>query len=175
MTHTNDDLEPLNVANLLGALATLISDNIHEAMAHTQIGIGDCAALALLLKYPDCSIEDLRQPLQLSHSGCVRLVDRLVSSGYVERRTGGDKREVALRLTRHGRELARALGEERAASIMQLISLLSEEERSMLARIAMKMLDFGTPTPNVAGKTCRLCDYEACVECPVKTKFAEAN
>jgi DNA-binding MarR family transcriptional regulator len=64
------------------------------------------AALVHLAQYAGEAIEPLRPPLALSHSGRVRLVDRLVDAGQLERREAGDARGVALHLTRKGRAAA---------------------------------------------------------------------
>ncbi len=165
-------MTPDNVANLLGALATMVSDGVTGAVAVPPEVLGDQTALALLAKYPDCSIQDLRDPLGLSHSGCVRLVDRLVAAGHVERREAPDGRAVALRLTRHGRAVVAANVVRRADNLRELVSSLGDHERDVLGHLASRLLAGGTPTPRAAGKTCRLCDYAACIECPMRTRFA---
>jgi MarR family transcriptional regulator, negative regulator of the multidrug operon emrRAB len=161
-----------NVANLLGALATMVTDGIVDAVARTPDMVGEQTALALLAKYSDCSIQELRDPLGLSHSGCVRLVDRLVASGYVKRRAAADGRAVALRLTRRGRAVAETTVDRRADVLLRLVGTLTGHERDALGKLAARLLDRGTPTPRAAGKTCRLCDYDACTMCPFREKFA---
>lgn len=123
-------------------------------------------ALSLLATYPDCSIEELRAPLGLSHSGGVRLVDRLAAAGHVERRGGDDARSVALRLTRRGREAAAAAMAQRAEVLARAIHVLGREEQRLLGQLASKILERAVPLPQMAGKTCRLCDHDACVVCP---------
>lgn len=166
-------MTPDNLANLLGALATMVSDGVTSAVAAPPEVLGDQTALALIAKYPDCTIQDLRDPLGLSHSGCVRLVDRLVAADLVERRAAEDGRAVALRLTRRGRTMAAAQVVRRADGLRQLVDVLTDHEREALGQIASRLLAGGTPTPRAAGKTCRLCDYAACVECPMRTRFSE--
>ncbi len=164
-----------NLANLLGAFATMINDGVLGAMASAPELLREQTALALLAKYPSCSIEQLRDPLGLSHSGCVRLIDRLVAAGSVERHAAEDGRAVALRLTRRGRSTVVSNTEKRADALMQLVGTLSADERGVLAQLVTQLLDRGTATPRAAGKTCRLCDYEACVECPMREKFASSD
>ncbi|MDX2093755.1 MAG: MarR family transcriptional regulator [Kofleriaceae bacterium] len=159
-----------NAANLLGALAAMIGDGVRDAVAPDPGTLVERTALSVLFKYPDCSIEELRRPLALSHSGCVRLVDRLVAQGHVTRRTGADGRAVALRLTRSGRAVAAAGAEARAAYLLRLVRTLSPEERAALGRLATRLLDQGTPTPHAAATTCRLCDYDACRACPFRVR-----
>ena len=163
-----------NVVNLLGALGTMVTDGVVGSVAPPPAALGEQTALALLAKYPDCSIQNLRDPLELSHSGCVRLIDRLVKAGHVERREALDGRAVALRLTRRGRAAAAANVVRRAEGLRQLVSTLTESAREQLGQLASRLLAVGTPTPGAAGKTCRLCDYAACAECPMRNLFEHA-
>ncbi len=160
-----------NVANLLGALATLVSDGVARAIADDPAAVTQRTALALVAKYPGCSIEQLRSPLALSHSGCVRLVDRLVERGALERRTAPDGRAVALTLTRAGRALAAASGDERMTTLLRLLSALTPQECKELGRLTSKLIGHAKVTERDAGTTCRLCNYSACVACPMRDKF----
>ena len=51
---------------------------------------------------PDPSIDLLRQVLGITHSGAVRLVDRLERAGHVRRVPGSGRRTTAIRLTAAG-------------------------------------------------------------------------
>lgn len=150
----------------------MVSDGVASAIADDPAAITQRTALAVVAKYPGCSIEQLRSPLALSHSGCVRLVDRLVELGALERRTASDGRAVALTLTRAGRALAAASGDERMTTLLGLLSALTPQECNELARLASKLLTHATLTERDAGATCRLCKYAACVTCPMRDKFA---
>jgi DNA-binding MarR family transcriptional regulator len=56
------------------------------------------------------TIRELAERLQIQHHSAVELVDRLAERGAVRREHGGeDRREVLLRLTRHGTALLRRL------------------------------------------------------------------
>ena len=162
-----------NIANLLGALATLIEDGVEAAVALEPGELPKRTALALIAKYPGCSIEELRGPLALSHSGCVRLVDRAVDAGLVERRPSEDGRAVALHLTRRGRTANDATVECREKVLQRALGVLSEDERDQLGAIATKLLD-SVVAPQAAMRTCRFCDYDACVTCPMQ-KFASSD
>ena len=82
--------------NVFGAVALAVVDRVSDAVA-TSTDQSESAAVALsalhfLIERP--SIDTLRRVLGLSSSGAVRLVDRLVASGYVERREGDDADRV---------------------------------------------------------------------------------
>ena len=63
------------------------------------------------------SSEDLAQATGLTHSGAVRLIDRLATAGLVERRPGRDGRSLAIVLTPAGRALSRKVTPARATAI----------------------------------------------------------
>jgi MarR family transcriptional regulator, negative regulator of the multidrug operon emrRAB len=155
-----------NIGNVLGALAEWVTEQVGAAVCSAGLNLAEVSALSFLEKYPGGSIERLRAPLGLSHSGCVRLVDRLAREGYVERRMGEDARTVALYLTRRGRGWVEAALERRAEALGRALHVLDPGEREMLGKLVSKLLEQSVSRPSTADKVCRLCDYEACVECP---------
>ena len=116
-------------------------------------------------------MDDLRRAVGLTPSGAVRLVDRLVAAGLVERRPGHDGRSVALVLTASGRRTARRVLAARAEALDRVLTELSQADRASLTRIAEKLLAALTRDrlaerqhghePS-GGWLCRLCDFEAC-------------
>jgi MarR family transcriptional regulator, negative regulator of the multidrug operon emrRAB len=166
-------MDAANTANLLGALVVLISDQVTESLARDQ-SLTDATALSVLAKYSDCSVEMLRVPLALSHSGCVRLVDRLEIAGWVQRRAAADGRAVALHLTRKGRDAAGKVSQRREQLLQRMLAGLSAPEQSTLAGLVTKLLHREVAIPALAMRTCRLCDYEACKVCPMH-KFAQTG
>ena len=103
----------------------------------------------------------------LSHSGTVRLVDRLVADGLIERREGQDKREVALYVSKRGRALREEVLKERLAVIRPLLKPLSSEEQETLAALLHKMLSLMETTDMERCTLCRLCDDRVCSNCPI--------
>ena len=67
---------------------------------------GETPAALIVIGYAaGLSNDMLRRIVGLSHPGAVRLVDKLVSDGLVERGPGRDGRQVALQLTKRGRRV----------------------------------------------------------------------
>ena len=159
-----------NVPNLLGSLAVLLADEVSDAVSRDHSPTAS-AAILVLDKYPGVSVEELRGPLALSHSGCVRLVDRLEGEGHVERRAGADARAIAISLTRKGRDAAALARARREEVLLSAVSTLTREEQEVLGELVTKLLDRNVVVPRTAMRTCRLCDYDACVSCPMH-KFA---
>lgn len=159
-------IAPTNLANLLGALSSLIMDKVSVASPAEHVSMSEHMATILIAKYPGCSIDELHGALELSHSGCVRLVNRLVQKGYVRREKGQDKRAVALHLTPDGEDAATHGFQRREDVLMQMLNVLDESEAQQLSHIVSKLLLHGSPAMEDIARTCRLCDERACTTCP---------
>src|SRR5829696_10079636 len=133
--HTMTD-EPRNTdprarsANLLGALA-LETLGAQEQAIEEVLGQGGGAAGALVTihKYPDRTVEQLREPLGLSQPGAARLVERLVAGGWVERSGAGGRRGLRIRLTPEGHAMFDRLLRARRAALEELLEPLSDADR----------------------------------------------
>jgi len=158
-------------ANLLGALGTVLSDALDDA-AELAGGASPAAALvALHGTSAGGSIDALAGRIGLSHSGTVRLVDRLVRAGLVERRRGADQRSAALVLTPQGRRAARQVLARRDANLQILLGLLTDDQRAAAIELVEVLLEGVARAGAAEPRVCRLCDLEACGRprgrCPV--------
>jgi len=165
-------------ANLLGALVTGLQDDLAAAAeAAAAHGAAFPAALVTLQWQPGLTIEALRQVLGLSHSGTVRLLDRLEAEGAVERRPGEDGRSVAVHLTPVGRRQVRAVLGARARRLGAALERLSAGERAQFTRLVEKLLGGLTAGRAHADRICRLCDEGACPDatCPVECAARTAD
>ena len=154
-------------ANLLGALGIVLADALAEAG-------GDSEAAALVAiggPSAGASIEALSAVVGLSHSGTVRLVDRLEADGLLERRRGADQRSAALLLTPAGRRAVRQTLRSREANLQFIVSLLTEDQQDALIDVAERVLGELGARPDAERRICRLCDVDGCGrsrgECPV--------
>lgn len=156
--------------NLLGAVGLAVADCI-EGVAREVLGrAGETPAALVVIGYGmGPSNEQLRRILGLSHPGSVRLVDRLVADGLVERREGRDRRAIALHLTERGATLREELLKERLAAVRPLLSPLTDAEREVLADLLGKMLSSVGITNLQRCTLCRLCDDRVCRDCPIPT------
>ena len=149
----------------MGALALALCDRME---ADRSAALPD-AALIHLSHCRSPTIESLRRVLNLSHSATVRLADRLESAGLAKRcKDGVDRRAVYLRLTGEGAAHANELLRKRNASLLRLMNeALDPAEQQTLSRLAEKLLHVMTGDRDDLYRICRLCDFEACPDCPV--------
>lgn len=161
------------LANLLGALATGLTDRMQEvAWQVARLDSSSAAALIALLDFsPAGPIQTLSQICGLTHSGGVRLVNRLAVAGYVERSSGRDARSITVGLTHTGQAAALELRAARHAAIAATMADLTTSQRQNLAT-ACDALIAALTTHRLAiradgrmpagGALCRLCDFAAC-------------
>ena len=159
-------------ANVLGALALVLTDRMTEAAA-AAAGQSETTATALSALHhflDQASIDRLRQVLGLTSSGTVRLVDRLAAAGYVTREPGTDGRSVAVALTAEGRRAAERVTATRAEVLEGALARLSPADREHLERIMGTLLTGFIRGPGATRWICRLCDTTACRtgdRCPI--------
>lgn len=161
------------LGNVLGAFALALCDEMKGATAQAagHTGAGPAALVALSDLLAGRSVDDLRRAVGLTHSGGVRVVDRLVGDGLAERRPGPDGRSVALRLTPAGRRLAGKVRDARQVSLQRVLDVLDEREQAALGDILDKLVAGvvdqrlearGAGATPPGGWLCRLCDPVAC-------------
>lgn len=165
-------------ANLVGALVTALNDEMEAATGRAAGHVAACpAALVTVGGAPGQTIEQLRRILGLSHSGTVRLLDRLESEGLLQRRAGRDGRSVALWLTPAGKRNYHLVLEERRRILADALGLLSGTEQAQLIHLTEKLLAGLTRDRAHSDHICRLCDLNVCPEtsCPVECAAQEAG
>lgn len=163
-------------ANLLGVVGLAVADRIEDGAREILRRAGETPAALVVIGYNlGPSNDQLRRVLGLSHSGTVRLIDRLVEDGLVERRAGHDKREVALYVTRRGRSAREKILEGRLAAIRPLLAPLTAGEEETLAALLHKMLSSMQTTDMERRTLCRLCDDRVCTNCPIPAAFRSST
>jgi len=157
--------EPLaGEANLLGALALVLTDQTAAAAAAAAGGSGAAAAaLGALHQFLDRpTIDTLRRVLGLTPSGAVRLVDRLAEAGLVTRGAGADGRSRSVHLTPAGREAAERVAAARAEVLARALRDLSPAQRRTLHDLLGRVMGAVVQDKDGGAWICRLCDLRAC-------------
>ncbi|MFA6964531.1 MarR family winged helix-turn-helix transcriptional regulator [Bosea sp. (in: a-proteobacteria)] len=167
--------DPKRTANLLGAAVLALHDEMRGAVERIAGRSGESpAALVALGHQPGLSNEGLRRLLALSHPGSVRLIDRLVEDGLVERRQcSRDGRAVALYLTAAGERTRHGILAERETVVLGLVEQLSAKDQAGLTRALEKLLRAVSRDDEHKLRICRLCDGDPCVDCPIHVSVAD--
>lgn len=161
------------LVNLLGALSLALADRVTEATEAVSdlTDAGPAALVSIAEAAPGRSIDHLRRLVGLTHSGAVRLVDRLSAAGYVRRGGGESGRTVGLTLTRRGVAVAAKIRLARHDAVARSLDGLDDADRASLARLCDVLLATVTEQrldgrdsgeQPAGGALCRLCDFVAC-------------
>ena len=163
-------MKNIKLENVVGALALALSDAVLSSTQEQAPEAGPAAAAISLLGHkPGMTIERLRKALGLSHPGAVRLIDRLVAEGVVERKPSeSDRRAVALHLTIAGENSCGEILKVRYQRIAQVLDILDPTERETLGMLTEKLLSNLVRDVDKAYSVCRLCDSSICTNCPVE-------
>ena len=130
-------------ANVLGAVALAVAGQIPVTVTPAG-GRSDSAAAALsaLYHFPGHpTVDQLGQVLGLTHSGTVRLVDRLAGAGLVERAPGTDRR---------------------IAYLTSLLADFSTAETGALRELLGRVMSRVVQYKRDGAWICRMCDLQAC-------------
>jgi len=141
-----------------------------DRRGHPESAAAALSALGQFLDKPP--IERLAAVIGLSHSGTVRLVDRLEREGLVRRGVGVDNRVTTVALTAAGRRESGRIAATRLDLLGEALDPLSPAERRTLVVLAGKILAGMMRPPGATRWTCRLCELTACGRpvgrCPVE-------
>jgi MarR family transcriptional repressor of emrRAB len=163
------------IANLLGALSLAVMDRIEQGARDVIGHAGETPAALVVIGYGPITNDKLRRILGLSHSGTVRLVDRLVSDRLVERRPGKDGREVALHLTAKGAASRKDLLSSRISAVASFLAVLSPLERKRLRELIRDVLARQDTSEIDRFTICRMCDNGVCSNCPLPTTVSKRD
>ena len=137
-----------------------------DGPGHDGAAGSHAAALVSLAHYPGQSVAALGATLGLTHSGAVRLADRLEVAGLASRTATGRGRTLALALTQPGQLAAAQVLARRRAYVERLIGHLNLDEAEQLEGLAGCLLAALTTDRASARRLCRLCDEPLCGRAP---------
>ncbi|PZD73952.1 hypothetical protein C1752_01633 [Acaryochloris thomasi RCC1774] len=162
------------IENVFGALSLALADDLLQVTQNHVPSSSPAAAISLVGHMPGMSINQLCGALRLSHSGAVRLVDRLVRHDLLCRgQSATDGRTISLTLTQAGKVKCQQILSSRQNLLACALDSLNPSERETLGRLAEKMLRNILKGEEHAYKICRLCDPFICTDCPVENEIME--
>lgn len=169
-------MESKKTANILGALAIVLADDLRGRVNEALGVTGETAAALILLgANPDLTIRQIATALDITHSGAVRLVDRLTADSFTERSTGQDSRTVLVRLTAAGAKRRLTALAKRENVLSQAMALLEPKEVENFSASIERMLRGLLSRKEHGYRFCRMCDEGQCVPtgCPVDLRLEE--
>jgi MarR family transcriptional repressor of emrRAB len=156
--------------NLLGAFLTGLHAQMSERLEQESGISADGAAALVAIAYNEGrTVEFLRKTLSLSHSWTVRVVEKLQKMGLVSKKTGSDKRAVALFVTEQGQRKVRGIVRARRRCLDEVLGVLPVKDQKQFTTMLERMLAFMTDDVDSGEAICKLCEVDVCPQnrCPV--------
>jgi MarR family transcriptional regulator, organic hydroperoxide resistance regulator len=136
MTQDND---ALRVWFRLIRLQTRARMSIANRLRELDLSVPQCDVLTTLTEREGVSQQELAARLYVTKGNISGLIDRLVASGLVERRTlAGDRRSHAIHLTPAGRDLARRGIEAQKAFVEQTFGRIAPERLALFEELLVE-------------------------------------
>jgi DNA-binding MarR family transcriptional regulator len=125
------------VEALLAASRALVAVSARSIAGTDHVTLPQFRMLVVLSQTPT-NLSGLARSLDVAPSTAMRMVDRLVSSGLVERHVPPeDRRETRLALTPSGKAVVRSVTERRRRDLRAVVAELPHDELDDLARAMM--------------------------------------
>jgi DNA-binding MarR family transcriptional regulator len=130
-----DDVAALTSA-LLTASRLLVAVSARSlAAAEERVTLPQFRVLVLLAIHGETNLVSLAERLVVNSSTALRMMDRLVDGGLVERRANPEsRREVLLRLTEAGRQIVDEVTARRRTEIAAIVTRMSAKDRAGVVR-----------------------------------------
>ena len=162
-------------ANLLGAFALAVHDRLEASLLEGARGLSlnGSAALFAVSRHPGLQFLELQLATGITHSACVRILDKLEREGLVRRRTDpSDARATRLEITPEGNARARAITSARQGFMLALAKRIPPYWLPRMVRVLELLLSVMTPDARSALRACRHCNWGVCgidpgAPCPV--------
>lgn len=159
---------PLDSLNQISAFAWRLDQLISSALRERfNRPLSELTALVSIQNCQTFNIGWLANVLELTHSAAVRLVDRLEADTLVERLPKDQKKQVGLRITAKGREMAASILQVRQDTAGNFLSVLSPNQLSTLADLSREVIAGNVRNELDSYQVCALCDEASCgTQCP---------
>jgi DNA-binding MarR family transcriptional regulator len=164
----------MHTGNVVVAWTTAVQDRLGRTIRELGLDTRELSTLTLIAEHDGCSVEWLRTRIDLSQSGTVRLIDRLVARDLA-RRDRSTGRGVPLHVTPAGAAALDRWARVRDGMVDELLAAVPGEHRAQLVdAMAAALLGHARRRPE-ADATCRRCTWSACgADCPVDRSVADA-
>lgn len=134
------------IDRLQAKYSTVVKKLRNEIMQHRELPLTgpQFHMLSLIAKERSCNVTYLAEALVVKPSAITVMLDRLVQSGYVERRHDDqDRRAVLLSITKLGQEVYDEARRNSREVLAYYFAYLDENEKEVLERVINKLDEAG--------------------------------
>ncbi|MBU5674091.1 MarR family winged helix-turn-helix transcriptional regulator [Paenibacillus brevis] len=139
------------IERLLAAWSNSFRKIHSEIMQHSELGLTgpQFQMLSLIYRSESCNVSHLSEKLDVKPSAITVMADRLVQSGYIERRHDEqDRRAVLLSVTELGADVYKEAGNRSRKVLRSHLSNLTPHELEVLIGVIEKFAQNDVPKSN---------------------------
>jgi DNA-binding MarR family transcriptional regulator len=133
-----------HLGHLLWEVGSRVSLLSEAALARTPLTPRAAGMLEAIASDPGTSFAEISRRLPVTPQAVAQVVTRLEKSGFIERRAGERGRGVALHITPEGEAALEVAKEQKAAFDADLAAALGEERHAELVRLLTEALPIVT-------------------------------
>ncbi|MEV5704944.1 MarR family transcriptional regulator [Actinoallomurus sp. NPDC052274] len=143
-----DDIDAVTSA-VLTASRLLVGISLRSLTAvREQVTLPQFRLLVALATHEDTKLVTLADHLTVNPSTAMRMVERLVAAGLIDRRINpASRREVLLRLTEDGRRLVEEVTARRREELAAIVTAMPADQRARLVEALRAFTDAGGEPP----------------------------
>jgi len=143
---------PSNLEDHLGywlrKLSNQVSATFADRLAKRDVSVPQWVVLRVLFDHDSLSLKDIVSRVEVDQGSLSRMIDRLIARGLVSRRENPlSRREVAISLTKEGRQLVPHLACEADENDRAFFATLTAPQRRRLLATIHHLLELNQITP----------------------------
>lgn len=152
----------------VNVLERVLTERALETAPCNGLSESQWQGLLFVQRHQRCAIRQLADGLTVSHPAAVKLVERLVRKGLVERQeSASDRRVVELQLSPTGRKCVDYVRDQRARGIEHIVAQLESEDADRLRRGLQAFVQAALGDEHAVNRVCLHCGVEHVGECLV--------
>lgn len=117
----------------VNVIETILTQRALEGAPCDDLSLSQWGGMLFIQRHENCAIRELAEGLKVSHPAAVKLVERLVRKGLIDRHESAtDRRVVELSLSTCGRRCVDHVRDQRAQSLERIVSQMKPEDAEAL-------------------------------------------
>lgn len=152
----------------VNVLEKVLTERALETAPCNGLSASQWQGLLFVQRHQRCAIRQLADGLTVSHPAAVKLVERLVRKGLIERQeSSSDRRVVELQLSALGRKCVDYVRDQRARGIERIVTQLESDDADRLRRGLQAFVQVALNDELAVSRVCLHCGVEHVGECLV--------
>ncbi|WP_199551050.1 MarR family winged helix-turn-helix transcriptional regulator [Streptomyces sp. N35] len=147
-----DDVDAVTRAVITASRLLVAISARSLAVVEEQVTLPQCRMLVVLSTRGESKLVDLAELLKVAPSTVMRMVDRLIATGFADRRINpGNRRETLLRLTDKGQHIVEQVTALRRREIAAIVERIPASRRADLVAALDAFNEAGGEPPGPSG------------------------